>query len=223
MNQSSFFSTFFGEHRNAGNNGWTHIQTCPAGTQVYQQGASADTVYLVERGVVKLTRLAPNGREMIAGIRRRHWLIGTTAVLLRRPHSFTVTALVQTVVRCIPASIFVNLVKMDSQLSWQLNLLLSQEILNHRKRLEANSCMTARESLECFLCELINEQEPEETGKPFELLIPLKSQELAEIIAVTPEHLSRLLKEMEKDGVIRREKGMLIVSDLKSLLQKEVA
>ncbi len=220
MGQSSFFSSFFGEHKSQ-SDGWSHIQTFPAGTQIYQQGASADTVYLVERGMVKLTRLAPNGREMIAGIRRRHWLIGTTAVLLRRPHSFTAAALVRTSLRCIPANIFVHLAKMNSQVSWQLNLLLSQEILNHRKRLEANSCMTARESLECFLCELINEQEPEESQKSREFLVPLKSQELAEIIAVTPEHLSRLLKEMEKDGVIRREKGMLIVIDLKGLLQRD--
>ncbi len=220
MSQSSFFSSFFSEHRSV-SDGLSHVQTFPAQTQIYQQGASAETVYLVERGMIKLTRLALNGREVIAGIRRRHWLIGATAVLLRRPYSYTATTLVQTSLRCIPANIFVHLAKMNCQLSWQLNLFLSQEVINHRKRLESNSCMTARESLECFLCELINEREPEQSRSLPEFPVPLKSQDLAEIIAVTPEHLCRLLKEMEKDGVIRREKGMLTVTNSQGFLQSD--
>jgi CRP/FNR family cyclic AMP-dependent transcriptional regulator len=219
VSQTPFFSSFFSEPKNHGQWG-SHIQTFPAHTQIYQQGESADTLYLIERGLVKLTRLAPNGREIIAGIRRRHWLIGTTAVLLRGEYTYTAIALVRTSLRCIPANVFLNLVKMNSQLSWQLNLSLSREVINHRKRLEANSCMAAKDSLKSFLCELIQEQEQDEPGSPSRFHVPLKSHELAEIVAVTPEHLCRLLKEMEQDQIVRREKGMLVVNDPAALLRK---
>jgi CRP-like cAMP-binding protein len=45
------------------------------------------------------------------------------------------------------------------------------------------------------------------------LQIPLKLKELAQLIAITPEHLSRLLRELEQQGVISRNKGWLIMTD----------
>jgi len=44
------------------------------------------------------------------------------------------------------------------------------------------------------------------------LQMPLKHWEVAELIAVTPEHLSRVLRQMETEGILRREKGWLIFS-----------
>jgi CRP-like cAMP-binding protein len=219
MSQSPFFSAFFSEPNSS--DGWGgHIQKFPAQTQIYQQGETADTLYLIERGLVKLTRLAPNGREIIAGIRRRHWLIGTTAVLLRGEYSYTATTIIRTAMRSIPANSFLNLIQTNCQLSWQLNIALSQEVFNHRKRLEANSCMAARDSLICFFRELIDAREADELQMTEEYLVPLNNRELSEIIAVTPEHLCRLLKELEEDGLIRRSKGMLLVINPSHLVQR---
>ena len=49
------------------------------------------------------------------------------------------------------------------------------------------------------------------------LQVPLKSKEMAQIIAVTPQHFSRILNEMEQEGVIRREKGWIIVCGFQKL------
>ena len=52
-------------------------------------------------------------------------------------------------------------------------------------------------------------------AKEVKLQTPLKHREIAELIAVTPEQLSRLLKGMEEDGLLRREKGWLILRDVR--------
>ncbi len=217
MFESSFFSSFFSDPNNCSEG---HVQTFPARTQLFRQGEEADTLYVIERGSVKLTWLAPNGREIIVGIRRTHHLVGTTPILLERPHAFTTTTLVRSSLRCIPAKVFLNLSQENNLLSWQLNLFLSQELVRLRERLESYSCMPARDSLECFLRELIIEQENEELQTSAEFRIPLNNQELAETIAVTPEHLCRLLKKIEKDGLIKRDRGTLIVTDVEALFQK---
>jgi CRP-like cAMP-binding protein len=217
MHETTFFSSFFADPENASEG---HVQTFPPRTQIYQQGEEADALYVIERGSVKLTWLAPNGREIIAGIRRCHCLVGTSAVLLGRPHAFTATTLVRTSIRSIPAKVFIDLGRKNNLLSWQLNLFLCEELVRHRERLEANSCMSARDSLECFLRELICEQELQELERNREFQIPFNSQELAEIITITPEHLCRLLKKIEQEGIIRREKGAVIVTDVPTLMQK---
>lgn len=219
MIQSSFFSSFFDDPKKCSESG-SYVHSYPAQTEIYQQGASAETVYLIEGGIVKLTRLLPNGRELIAGLCRKPRLIGSPDVILEQPYSYTATTLVRSSLLFIPAEAFLHLAKTDGQFSCQVNRILSQEIFDDRRRLEAISCMPARDRLELLLRELLLEQEADELHRSGEILVPLKHHELAEIIAVTPEHLCRLLKELEEERVIKRSKGMLIVTDFTGLLQK---
>src|SRR3990170_2990163 len=51
------------------------------------------------------------------------------------------------------------------------------------------------------------------------LRLPLMHKELAQLIAVTPEHLCRLLREMEQQGIIKRNKGLVVVKDPSFLLK----
>jgi len=46
-------------------------------------------------------------------------------------------------------------------------------------------------------------------GIRFEL--PLRNWELAQLLGVTPEHLSRILRDLTKEGIIRRAKGWILV------------
>jgi CRP-like cAMP-binding protein len=45
----------------------------------------------------------------------------------------------------------------------------------------------------------------------------LKQWEVAQLLGITPEHLSRLIKQMEKEGIIGRENGWLIIRNPKKL------
>jgi DNA-binding MarR family transcriptional regulator len=95
---------------------------------------------------------------------------------------------------------------MNAQFSWHLHRLLSLEIFNQMKKVEAMSCLSAQDRLMRFLYDLIDEQKPE-GSKPVNFSLPLSNQELAQLIAITPEHLCRVLKVMEQKGYIRRERG----------------
>ncbi len=48
--------------------------------------------------------------------------------------------------------------------------------------------------------------------------LPLKRKELSQMIAVTPEHLSRLLKALEHDGLIQRNENWLEIKDYRRLI-----
>lgn len=194
------------------------VQTYPAQATVFLQDTPADTVYLVEHGVVKLVRVAPNGHHVIIGLRRRRWMIGAPSVFLEKPYSFTGITLVPSSLRGIPAKDFLNLAKANNELYWHLLQMLSREIFNQMKKVESISCMSAQERLEQFLCDMINELNPVGAG-PVSVSLPLNNQELAQLLAITPEHLCRVLKKMELKGMIRREHGILTVTDPESLEQ----
>jgi CRP/FNR family cyclic AMP-dependent transcriptional regulator len=200
---------------------WSPPVTYPQGTILYQQDARSTSVYFIERGLVKLTRIDEAGNEIIAGIRRRYWLIGAPAVLLKQPYSFNVTTLTECRLRVISAAGFLQIVRNDQKFYMELNRILSQEIYEQSKMLIFLGCMPARERLMQLMGDFINEMErPPDTVNQVRLKIPLKHKELAQMIAITPEHLSRLLSRMESEGFISREKNSIIVKKSTSFFNK---
>jgi CRP-like cAMP-binding protein len=107
--------------------------------------------------------------------------------------------------------------KTNSHLSWYLHQMHSHEFYDHVAQVAQMGCLPARQRLEHFLKELISALGPCESRREIRLHLPLKLWEIAELIAVTPEHLSRMLNHMEKEGTIRRNKGWIILSDIRQL------
>ncbi len=192
--------------------GWGPPQTYPAHTEILRQDTSSNAVYFIEKGSVKLTWMDEEGHEVIAGLRHKHWIIGAPAVLLERPYSFTVTTLTECALRCISAQNFLYLVKTNKEFAQHLIRLLSQAIFSHGKSLVIMGCTSAKDRLKNLLCKFVPDMDLQ-TGSQDQLRIhlPLKNKELAQILAVTPEHLSRLLKELERQQFIRREENDLIL------------
>ena len=215
---NGFFAALFGEHQNSLFSR-DQIQLYPAKAVIMKQNTPSHGVYLIERGLVKLIRETPKGNKVIISLRHRDWLIGASTVLLDRPYNFTVVALVPTLLRCISKRDFLDHVKRNEQFSWHVHQLLSRQILDQLKKLEAVRCLSAKDRLMHLLADTIREQGPVGPDTADRFSLPLTNQELAQLLMVTPEHLCRVLKRVEKQGLIRHDKGALIVTDPAGLMQ----
>ena len=215
----AFLDSFFVES-NCTLFGWGPVLLYPSHTEIIRHDTPANAVYFIHRGLVKLTWMDQNGHEVIAGLRHQQWLIGAPSVLLGKTYSFTVTTLTDCALRCISAKNFIHLVKTHTEFSFQLTRILCQEIINHGNRLVILGCMSAKDRLKKLLYKFFGDMhKPSELRNRIKIQLPLNHKELAQIVAVTPEHLSRLLKELETQGVIKREKDGLILLDLFNIRQ----
>ncbi len=192
--------------------GWAHAHTCPAGTELFAQGSAPRAVHRLECGLVKLTRVQEAGHEMIVGLRRAPWMLGSAEALLERSYATTATTLKRCRLRSLSAAGFRRLVRTDARMSWQVHRMLSREVYEQAE-LAALACLPARRRLEHFLDELVRAEDAGAVAGWFRLQLPLKQQELAQLLAVTREHLNRMLKQLEGEGLIRRHKGWLLISD----------
>ncbi len=207
----SYFDTIFSSIDHA-RQWWSPAIAYPRGVDLFRQDTPSTNVYFIERGMVKLTRIDEEGHELIAGIRRRHWLVGAPAVLLKKTYSFNVTTLTDCQIRGISAGDFVNIVRNDEKFYMEFARILSQEIYEHANRLISLGCLPSKDRLMRLLEDFILEMQPPiDPEMQLKLPIPLKHKELAQMIAVTPEHLSRLLGKLEAEGVIVREKNAIIM------------
>ena len=213
-----FFAAFLGERMN---NLYyrNHLQLYPAKTVIVKQDTPANAVYLIEQGLVKIIRITPKGNKVIIGLRYRDWLIGTPTVLLDRPYNFTVIAVVPTLLHEIPKKDFLDYIKKNGEFSRHIHHQLSQQVFDQMKKIEAVSCLEAEDRLECLLIDMVREMRPPGSGTPDSFAVPLTNQEIAQLLMITPEYLCRVLKEMEQKGIVKRDNGSLIVTNLAGLSQ----
>lgn len=202
--------------------GWSPLHTYPSGAELFRQSEPATQIYFIESGVVKLSHIGPGGKEVIIGLRRKHWLLGVTQICVDQDvYSATATTLTRCAMRHISATAFLGRLTTDLALSVQLNRMLSREVRGNTDRIITLGSMSAIERLRSFLHELIAEEDQDQLRTQGSLDLPLGSSELAEIVAVTPQHLYRLLKDPGLAAHIRQRKKVLTIVEPLVFLEKK--
>ena len=120
-------------------------------------------------------------------------------------------------VRRLSRDAFLELMGDQPGLSWHVHRMHSRELLSQFHHMADLGIKTARQRLERVLRRLAAVTKPNGGSGEIRLVSPLKRWELASLIAVTPEHLSRLLRRLRDDGVIRVHKGWIVIPDLQRL------
>jgi CRP-like cAMP-binding protein len=212
----SFFSTFFKEHEND-LAGCGPIQSYPSSAEIFNENDPAEVIYLIERGFMKLSQIEPDGKEIIVGLRGRYWLLGAPAVFLSIPYTYTAKTLTPSRLRSITKRCFLHLLKTEVAFSWEIYRQLSQSIYDSLRSVAALSSMSATERLRIFLCQLVVELCPEKVEMRDHYKVPVKHHEVAEIIGISAEHLSRLVKQLQMQKILVRTKGRLTIQDVSRL------
>ena len=186
-------------------------QIFPHGVELFQQGAQPDTAYVLSEGLVKLHRDLADGGTCVVSLRSTGWTVGAAAVILNLPHTATASTVTRCLVHAIPARQFRRLVRSRDELSWCLHTIHSQEVREQMTRMADLACTPARRRLEAFLTDLaVTSGCPEREGE-FRLQLPLRHWEIAQLIGIAAPYLSDLLAELEREQVLRRHKGWLIL------------
>ena len=189
------------------------MQSYPQSMPLFTEGSLPQEIYFIERGLVKLATSNEGGRDLIVGLRRSECFLGAESAVLQRPHPVSAITLTPCVLCRIPTRTFLGIVDADPEFARYLRREQSCELHDQVGHIVGLGSSSARLRLERLLAELIGAADIRNLSSEVRLPALLKQREIAELIAVTPQHLSRILKQMERDGSLRREKGRLIVRE----------
>ena len=193
----------------------------PVGTVLMQQGGDPGDVFYVEEGLAKLVRTDSDGREQILGLRGAGWFLGAALVLALRAHPASAVAVTPCRLRRLTRETFLDLMARHEGLSWHVHQMHSREVLSQFEQMADLGTATSRQRLERILRRL-TKASPPSGAAGVRLSLPLKRWELASLIAVTPEHLSRLLRRLRDDGLIRIDDGYIFIPDVRRLAPGDV-
>jgi CRP-like cAMP-binding protein len=201
--------------------GFGSVQTFPAGVELFRQDEPADMIYFIRSGAVKLVWSSANGDESIVGIRWSGWLLGAAAHIARAVNPATAITLVHSTVEAIPGATFSHLLQSDYNFAQLVHESHSVEILESLRIVGELSCLSARSRLKSFLWRLISSLGENIRLGDGRLRLPLKHKEIASIIGISPEHLSRLLKGLAVEHAIDLEDRWIIVQYPEKLVPRD--
>jgi CRP-like cAMP-binding protein len=181
------------------------------GTELIMQGAAPAEAYFIETGAVKLTVTSSTGEDTIAGLRPAGRTIALASVLLEIPQPISAMTLGRCEIRRIPSDLLRELLTADAAFAQYVQEELARGEHDQTAHVASLTTMSSSERLLRVLAQIAGTPEGEMAGREVRVPPLLKRSELAQLIGVTPQHLSGLLKAMESQGVISRHKGWLVL------------
>lgn len=194
----------------------------PGGAVLFRQNDAVRALYLIEDGVVRLTR-SELGREFLIGLRTGGSLVGATAALLARPQPLAATTLGECLLRQVPAATLINEYLDDPDVGLWLCKMQARDAVDHLATLGVFGLSQPRLRLERLLMRLQMACGVPCADGSIRLMSPLTHEQYAEAIGASREHVTRLLGQLCREGWLRRSGGWLIVPKTSPLLRAERA
>lgn len=199
------------------------VRVVPPEHAIFSQGDPPHTVCLICSGQVKLTRTESDGNQAIVGLRQKGWMLGAVSLLLNSRYETTAATITRSNLCFVSAETFLRAINTDLEFSQWMLMILSRGLKSSMLSIGERSCLSGRQRLEKFLREVVGMQNGIDHQKPIKIQMVLRNWEIAQLLALTPQHLCRLVKQMENEGVVVRKKGWLILPDPQRLWRSERA
>ena len=188
------------------------IRSFPPGVVLVQQGSVVRQLHLLAKGITKRTFLERNGRELIVGLRYGPGMIAGDYTMLGISCPLTVTTVSQCSVYLVPAQALQQLLEGKPKFTLHISRLLACESAEYASALMEFSSASTRQRLVELLKKLGGSSRLSDTTSA-EVNVHLKNYEMAELLAVTPEHLSRLVRSLRREGVLRRDRRNVVLCE----------
>jgi len=168
------------------------------GTVLSREGADTEFVHYLKHGLVKQIANSEEGKEVLVELQGPDSFVGALPLLLHEVSSTTTIALTHTTMLSIQAGDFLRLQASDCTFANWLSRVLGREL---KLSLELHLLLKipqARRRVELFFTKIL----PCYTHDSLQPM--LKQFEIAQLLNITPEHLSRILRHSRGEGVVSR-------------------
>ncbi|MGG6314032.1 Crp/Fnr family transcriptional regulator [Paenibacillus macerans] len=179
------------------------------GELIFREGDRSDSLFVVNRGIIKLTKLEDNGKEHIIRLLFPGDFFGQFALLQEKPHYASALAADATGVCRIHRSDFLDILRRDPDTAARFMTALSSQLEEADGWAAMLTLLEADRRLAKMLLYFRRKAAPASS----DFTLPVSKKELAGLIGATPETLSRKLRQLTDDGVLAVSQRKLRIRD----------
>ena len=184
---------------------------------IYIEGDAAENIFVLETGWVRATRMTLQGRQQAMAFMRPGAIFGDIAVFIEDAYPASVTALEPADVWVIPAQGFLDLLKRHPELAMSVIRKLGKRVMYFIELVEDLSLR----SVEARLAHTLLRHAEAHDGQ---LIVPRRSwttfDEMAVRLGTVRDVLSRGLKTLESEGLVRVERQAIVLLDADGLTKR---
>lgn len=188
------------------------------GSLIFEQGQVPRGVYYIKSGWVKISKIGADGNEKTLRLVTKNQFIGYLSLIKQWKFQSSAIAVTDCEVYFIPKQIFLTLLAKDNDFASLVVEILADELTESENHIDTLLCKNVQERLTNLLLGL---QQAFDYNTEFDdSFIRLPKKELASIINITPETLSRHLSALNENGFIENTKNHIELLNRNELLKK---
>ena len=185
------------------------------GQALFTEGDLAERVFVIERGWVMISSIAPGGREIVLGVRGPGDVIGDLSALDGAPRSATALAIGDIEATVAPGSTLTRALS-DAATAMELLRILAARLRDaDRKRLEFAALDTLGRV--AWRLQELGERFGEETAEGLEVELPLSQEQLASWCGASREATVKALASLRSLGCISTGRRSVVIRDAQAL------
>lgn len=180
-------------------------------------GDPAEYLFVVADGRVKLMHDTPAGKEVVLDLLTRGEFFGSLSVLGEDVYPDTAIAQTQACILTIDKEAFVQILSRYPSVSLKVIGIMSERLRAAHERLERLSAASVEERIAHVLLRLGDKFGEKKRGVGLLIQAPLTRDDLAAMSGTTTESASRVMSQLQKDGLIQSGRGWVAISNRKGL------
>jgi len=189
------------------------------GTIIFSEGQKTDGIYIITEGLIKVYKMSVDGREKTLAILNPGDILGEMALFDHNLRSATAEALEATKVNVIPRQDFERLLEEMPVLATKLIRVLAERLRQADEEIKNLLFLNARSRVILNLVQLAEtHMQGKKPGTP--MPFRLTHAEMANLVGVSRETVTRVISELQDEGLIRIEKRKLWINDLQRLKEE---
>jgi CRP-like cAMP-binding protein len=191
------------------------IKHLTKGEVLFHRGDNADAFYFIDTGLVELTLIAPSGEKKTLEVIGPGRTFGE-AVAFMRGHRFPVSAevLEDTALCQIPNQAYIEMLQSNPGACMRLLADISTHLHARVREIEHLTIQNARSRLISYLLDHVVETTDKHEAT---VRLNLPRHVIASRLSITPETLSRLLRNLTDEGLISTEDRIVFIHRLSDL------
>ena len=172
------------------------------GEILYHAGNPSDSLYIVNKGKIKIYRLSESGKEQLIRILHQGDFTGELALFNEMIHEAYAEAMLETQVCVINRADLQALLVRYPMISFKILAEFAARLEQSEKQTTNLATEKVEKRIALYLLECLGERKY--LNQPQEIKLPMSKKDLASYLGTTPETISRKLSDFEEIGYIEQ-------------------
>ena len=195
----------------------SRVRRVPRGTEIFAAGDDCEGLSLVVDGLVKLYAKGSNGHEKVIEVVAEGGCVTEALLFNDRPHSVNASVLVDVQMVEIPKDVLMIELTRSPELALRFITDLSRRFACLVRDIEALTLHSGVKRVVDYLVQSPDVGLMPTTQRDATVSLPTSKGTIASLLSVTPEHFSRILHELQANGLIAVNRRQIHIPDVQRL------